>query len=60
MVSIELPRFVEPPFRLDLVVVHEPIQPGRARHVVDVQSFSATGRVLLASRLFVWTRTESA
>ena len=60
MVSIELPRFVEPPFRLDLTVVHEPIQPDRARHVVDLQSFSATGRVLLASRLFVRTRTESA
>jgi hypothetical protein len=57
MVSVELPRFVEPPVRLDLAVVHEPIQPDRARHVVDVQSFSATGRVLLASRLFVWTRT---
>ena len=60
MVSVELPRFVEPPVHLDLAVVHEPIQPGRARHVVDLQSFSATGRVLLASRLFVWTRTESA
>jgi hypothetical protein len=58
MVSVEMPRFVEPPVRLDLTVVHEPIQPDRARHVVDLQSFSATGRVLLASRLFVRTRTE--
>ena len=58
MVSIELPRFVEPPVHLDLTVVHEPIQPNRARHLVDVQSFSATGRVLLASRLLVRTRTE--
>jgi hypothetical protein len=58
MVSVELPRFAEPPFRLDLAVVHEPISPDRARHVVEFQSFSATGRVLLASRLFVRTRTE--
>jgi hypothetical protein len=58
IVSVELPRFAEPPARLDLTVVHEPIQPDRARHVVDIQSFSATGRVVLASRLFVRTRTE--
>jgi hypothetical protein len=32
--------------------------PDRARHMVELQSFSATGRVLLASRLFVRTRTE--
>ncbi len=59
-VSIELPRFGEPPVRLELVVVHESIQPGRGRHMVDLQSFSATGRVLLASRLLVRTRTEPA
>jgi hypothetical protein len=59
-VSIELPRFGEPPVQLDLAVVHEPVQSGRGRHMVDVQSFSATGRVLLASRLLVQTRTESA
>ena len=60
MVSVELPRFAEPPVHLDLTVIHEPIQPGRARHMVDVQSFSATGRALLASRLLVRTRTEPA
>ncbi len=58
MVSVEMPRFPEPPVRLELTVVHEPIQPDRARHVVDLVSFSATGRVMLASRLFVRTRTE--
>jgi hypothetical protein len=58
MVSVEMPRFAEPPSRLDLTVVHELIQPDRARHAVDLQSFSATGRILLASRLFVRTRTE--
>jgi hypothetical protein len=59
MVSVEIPRFTEPPSRLDLTVVHETIPPDRARHVVEVQSFSATGRVLLASRLVVQPRMES-
>jgi hypothetical protein len=56
MVSVEMPRFTEPPVRLELTVVHEIIMPDRARHVVEVQSFSATGRVLLASRLIVRSR----
>ena len=52
-VSVELPRFVEPPVRLELVVRHEPAPAERdtARHVVELQSFSPTGRVLLATRL---------
>jgi hypothetical protein len=60
MVSVELPRFAEPPLRLDLTVVHETIALDRARHLVELESFSATGQLLLASRLFVRTRTESA
>jgi hypothetical protein len=51
--------FAEPPIRLELVLVHKPIQRDRARHVVELQSFSATGRVMLASRLFVRMRTEA-
>lgn len=53
LVSVELPRFVEPPVRLELVVRHEPVptERGGARHVVELQSFSPTGRVLLATRL---------
>ena len=58
MVSVELPRFPEPPVRLEITVVHEPVQPDRSRHVVELQSYSATGRVLLASRLFARTRIE--
>ena len=50
---VEIPRFTEPPARLELTVVHEAIPPNRARHVVEMQSFSATGRVLLASRIVV-------
>jgi hypothetical protein len=52
-VKVEIPRFTEPPARLDLTVVHETIPPARTRHVVEMQSFSATGRVLLASRVVV-------
>jgi hypothetical protein len=59
MVSVEMPRFAEPPVGLDLTVVHETIPPGRARHMVELQSFSATGRVLLTSRMFVRTGTEA-
>jgi hypothetical protein len=60
-VSVELPRFVEPPVRLELVVRHEPIpaERGAVRHVVELQSFSPTGRVLLATRLAGRTRPEA-
>ena len=59
-VSVELPRFVEPPVRLELLVQHEPTpgERGPARHVVELQSFSPTGRVLLATRLAGRTRSE--
>jgi hypothetical protein len=51
-VSVELPRFVEPPVRLELLIRHE-LGPAKnqPRHVVELQSFSPTGRVLLATRL---------
>jgi hypothetical protein len=50
LVSLELPRFAEPPVRLELVVRHEATEHG-VRHVGDFQSLSATGRVLLSTRL---------
>lgn len=58
MVSVDMPRFAEPPVRLELTVVHEPVPPDRARHVVELQSLSAAGRVLLATRLFARTGLE--
>lgn len=58
--SVELPRFAEPPVRLDLAVVHEDIGPDRVRHAVELQSLSATGRVLLASRLFARPHPDPA
>jgi hypothetical protein len=50
-VRFEMPRFVEPPARLDLTVVHETVQPKHARHLVELQSFTSTGRALVASRV---------
>lgn len=57
-VSVELPRFVEPPVRIELTVGHEPAPAERdgARHVVELRSFSPTGRVLLATQLAGRTR----
>ena len=56
--NVELPRFVEPPVRLVLTVIHEGSSTNGARHSVELQSFSATGRVLLATRLAGRIRTE--
>jgi hypothetical protein len=57
-VTVELPRFVEPPVRLELTVVHEAVSPAGVRHVVELQSLSATGRVRLATRLVARARTD--
>ena len=60
VLSVELPRFSEPPVRLDVIVLHEalPADHTRARHMVELQSWSATGRILLASRLSARTGTQ--
>jgi hypothetical protein len=50
LVSMELPRFAEPPVRLELVVRHESTAHG-VRHVGELQSSSATGRLLLSTRI---------
>lgn len=57
--TVELPRFAEPPVRLELVVVHEPVPPDKVHHAVELQSLSPTGRVLLATRLFARPQNES-
>jgi len=49
-VWFELPRFAEPPARLDLHVMHEFTQGSRAQHFVEVGAFTATGRPLLVTR----------
>jgi hypothetical protein len=50
-VRFEMPRFAEPPAHLELVVVHEAGQPYRPRHYVELQSFTSTGRPIVASRV---------
>jgi hypothetical protein len=44
--------------RFELLVRHEPASP-MGRHVVTLQSFSPTGRVLMAMRLVGRTGTDS-
>jgi hypothetical protein len=58
VVTVEVPLFTEPPVRFELLVRHEPTSPA-ARHVVELQSFSPTGRVLMATRLVGRTGTDS-
>jgi len=57
--SVEIPRFAEPPVRLELAAVHEAVAMDRVRHMVELQSLSPTGRVLLATMLFARTQTET-
>jgi hypothetical protein len=57
--TVELPRFAEPPVRLELAVVHEAVPPDKVRHAVELQSLSPTGRVLLATRLFARPQSEA-
>lgn len=61
LVSVDLPRFGNPPVRLELIIRHESTstEPGAVRHIVELQSFSATGRVLVATRFAGRDRTES-
>jgi hypothetical protein len=58
-VRFEMPRFVEPPARLDLTVIHETVQPKHARHFVELQTFTSTGRALLASRVTARVAVEA-
>jgi hypothetical protein len=60
-VMFEMPKSGEPPARLDLHVVHDrlPVEPQhRARHIVELLMYTASGRPLLASRSFARTRVE--
>jgi hypothetical protein len=59
-VYFEIPRFAEPPVRLTFTVLHETIRPKHAAHVVDFQTFSPTGRPLVASRLQARVPSESS
>jgi hypothetical protein len=59
LVSLELPRFAEPPVRLELMLRHERTAHG-VRHVGEVHSLSASGRILLSTRLLGRVNREDA
>lgn len=50
MLSFELPRFPQPPARLDAEVVHSG-GVGGAQHYAEIQAFSVSGRPLLVGRI---------
>ena len=58
MAMFEMPRSGEPPGRLDLHVVHDPMTQQRARHIVELNLYTSSGRPLLASRIFARTRID--
>ena len=47
-VAFAMPRFSEPPLRLELQVTHEDVAPRRSRHLVAIEAFGTTGRSLLS------------
>src|SRR5262249_22031652 len=49
-VWFEIPRFSEPPRRLQLQVEHEDVAARYSRHFVDIDAFGAAGRSLLSYR----------
>ena len=49
-VWFEIPRFSEPPLRLQLQVEHEDVAARYSRHFVDLDAFGAAGRSLLSFR----------
>jgi len=50
-VRFEMPRFAEPPGRLEVDVSHDVLLRKQARHFVELRASTPSGRVLLASRL---------
>jgi len=59
-VRCEMPRFAEPPSRLELDVVHEINHARYARHFAELRAFTATGRLLLSYRTMARVRAEPA
>jgi hypothetical protein len=53
--SFEMPRFGEPPVRLDLAVIHDETRTQHARptvrHMVEAQAYSGSARPLLCCRI---------
>lgn len=63
VLEFTMPRFAAPPARLELEVIHEVVKvqhvSREARHLVALQAFTATGRVLLACRIVARHRPSS-
>ncbi|HEV8308467.1 MAG TPA: hypothetical protein VGW35_12435 [Methylomirabilota bacterium] len=50
VVAFELPRFPQPPSRIEVEVMHPKHSPG-GRHQIEVAAYSASGRPLLVQRI---------
>jgi len=50
VLDFEMPRFVEPPSRVDLEVSHILSGPG-VKHLIDLEAFVASGRPLVACQI---------
>jgi hypothetical protein len=49
--QIEMPRFPQPPARLDVAVAHVPANGHGPEHYVEIAAFTVTGRLLLSQRV---------
>lgn len=58
--EFELPRFAEPPTRLDATVVHARSGGGGAQHYVETEAFTPSGRSLLACRILARRRADGS
>jgi hypothetical protein len=48
--EFEMPRFPQPPARLEIQTIHTGDRASGVQHYVEIQAFSATGRPLLLQR----------
>lgn len=56
-VQYEMPRFSEPPARVDTAIMHHSDQTFGVQHYVDVQAFTETGHALPRQRVQAQRRT---
>jgi hypothetical protein len=50
-IEFEMPRFPQPPARLESEVIHSQQSPSAALHYVEIHAFTASGRPLLSHRV---------
>ena len=56
--EFEMPRFPQPPARLEIQTIHAAARGPGVQHYVEIQAFSATGRPLLLQRNQARRRTS--